>query len=73
MSKVKRNLFIALPLLSLLVSGCGGAGNAEKEPAATGAGKDGNTPVTIKLSNWYAKNGQLGCRDCRVREAASEH
>lgn len=60
MSKVKRNLFIAVPLLSLLVSGCGGAGKAEKEPAATGAGAGAEQAVTIKLSNWYAKKWTTG-------------
>ncbi|MEK4516892.1 sugar ABC transporter substrate-binding protein [Paenibacillus sp. FSL H8-0122] len=71
MSKVKRNLFIAVPLLSLLVSGCGGAGNAEKEPAATGAGTDAEQAVTIKLSNWYAK--KMDNWDIVIAEFEKQH
>lgn len=71
MSKVKRNLFIAVPLLSLLVSGCGGAGNAEKEPAATGAGTGAEQAVTIKLSNWYAK--KMDNWDVVIAEFEKQH
>lgn len=71
MSKVKRNLFITVPLLALLVSGCGDAGNAGKEPAASDAGKDSNTPVTIKLSNWYAK--KMDNWDVVIAEFEKQH
>lgn len=53
MFKANKKLFILVPLLSLLISGCGGA-NSE-EGAAPGTGEGTNEPVTIKLSNWYAK------------------
>lgn len=53
MFKASKKLFIVVPLLSLLISGCGGA-NSE-EGAAPGTGEGTNEPVTIKLSNWYAK------------------
>ncbi|WP_342421601.1 extracellular solute-binding protein [Paenibacillus sp. FSL E2-0178] len=53
MFKANKKLFILVPLLSLLISGCGGA--KSEEGATPGTGEGTNERVTIKLSNWYAK------------------
>ncbi|AIQ48624.1 hypothetical protein R70723_23970 [Paenibacillus sp. FSL R7-0273] len=52
MFKAKAKWLITVPVLSLLVTGCGGAGKEENSTANSGENAD---VVTIKLSNWYTK------------------
>ncbi|WNS43991.1 extracellular solute-binding protein [Paenibacillus sp. MMS20-IR301] len=70
MFKAKRKLFIIVPLLSMLVSGCG-ADNTDEGAAAGGNGKGTNEAVTIKLSSWYAK--KMDNWDVVIAEFEKQH
>ncbi|ASA22864.1 ABC transporter substrate-binding protein [Paenibacillus donghaensis] len=69
MFKAKQKLFIIVPLLSLLVSGCGAA--KSDEGAASNAGEKSNEVVTIKLSNWYAE--KMDNWDVVIAEFEKQH
>ncbi|MBT2288430.1 extracellular solute-binding protein [Paenibacillus albidus] len=69
MFKAKRKFFIILPLLSMLVAGCGTSNSGEE--AASNAGEKTNDVVTIKLSNWYAK--KMDNWDVVIAEFEKQH